>query len=94
MPKTVTLVLDDELAQRLEQFAADSGHDLAGALDHGLRAFLQMEERSRQASQAVIAAAREGQEGAAPGQALDDEAMRLWLLSWGAEDERKRPRSC
>jgi predicted transcriptional regulator len=94
MPKTVTLVLDDELAQRLEQFAADSGHDLTSALDHGLRAFLQMEERARQASQAVIAAAREGQEAAAPGQVLDDEAMRLWLLSWGAEDERKRPRSC
>ena len=94
MPKTVTLVLDDELARQLEQFAAESGHDLAAALDHGLRAFLQMEERARLAAQAVVAAAREGQEAAAPGQALDDEAMRLWLLSWGAEDERKRPRSC
>ena len=94
MPKTVTLVLDDDLARRLEQFAAEKGYEPAGALDHALRAFLEAEDRARLAAQAVIEAARQGQDSATPGQALDDEAMRLWLLSWGSEDERKRPRSC
>ena len=94
MPKTVTLVLDDDLAERLEQFVAERGFDHAGALDHALRAFLDSEDRARLTTQAVIAAAREGQEAAAPGRALADDEMRQWLLSWGAEDERKRPRSC
>ncbi len=94
MPKTVTLVLDDALAERLERFAAEKGFDAAGAMDHAVRSFLDAEDRARLAAEAVMSAARQGQAAAAPGMALGDEEMRLWLLSWGAEDERKRPRSC
>ena len=94
MPKTVTLVLDDGLARRLEHFAAERGFDPAGAMDHALRAFLDAEDQARLAAEAVVDAARQGQAAAVPGMALGDDEMRRWLLSWGAEDERKRPRSC
>ena len=94
MPKSVTLVLDDGLAERLERFAAEKGFDPAGALDHALRSFLDAEDRGRLAAEAVLAAARQGEAAAAPGLALGDDEMRRWLLSWGSADERKRPRSC
>ena len=94
MPETVTLVLDDDLAGRLARFAAERGFDAAGALDHALRAFLHAEDKARLAEAAVVDAARQGEAAAAPGFTLGDDEMRLWLLSWGAEDEAKRPRSC
>lgn len=94
MPKTVTLILDDDLAERVERFAAEKGFDPAGAMDHAVRSFLDSEDKARLAAEAVVSAAREGQAGAVPGFTLGEEEMRLWLLSWGAEDERKRPRSC
>lgn len=94
MPKTLTLVLDDELARRLEDFAVTAGFDPVGAADHALRAFLDHEDRARAAAEAVIAAAEDGEAGAVPGQAIHHDDIRRWLLSWGTEAERKRPRSC
>ena len=94
MPKSVTLILDDSLAERLDRFAEEKGFDPAGALDHAVRAFLDAEDRARLATEAVVSAAREGHASAGPGRVLGDDEMRQWLLSWGAEDERKRPRSC
>ncbi|TAN73362.1 MAG: transcriptional regulator [Magnetospirillum sp.] len=94
MPKTITLVLDDELAARLARFAEETGFDAAGAVDHAVRSFLDGEDRARLTTEALVAAAREGHAGTIPGHALGEDEMRLWLLSWGAETERKRPRSC
>jgi predicted transcriptional regulator len=94
MPKTVTLILDDDLARRFDHFAKTNDLDPAGALDHALRAFLDHEERAETATAAVIAAAAEGEASATPLLAVHHEDIRRWLLSWGDEDEHKRPRSC
>ncbi|CAA7619827.1 transcriptional regulator [Magnetospirillum sp. SS-4] len=94
MPKTISLVLDDDLARRLEAFAKAEGFDAAGALDYALRTFLDHEDRARAAIEAVVAATRDGEDGAAPGLAVHHDDIRRWLLSWGSETERKRPRSC
>ncbi len=92
--RTVTLVLDEELAQRFDHFVAEQGFDEAGALDHALRAFLDHEDKARAAAEAVIAAAAEGEASSGFGHASHHDDIRRWLLSWGTEDERKRPRSC
>jgi predicted transcriptional regulator len=92
--KTVTLVLDEELAHRFDLFVAENGFDAAGALDHALRTFLDAEDKARTATQAVIAAAEEGDASSGFGLATHHDEIRRWLLSWGSEAERKRPRSC
>ncbi|RAU23088.1 transcriptional regulator [Paramagnetospirillum kuznetsovii] len=92
--KTVMLVLDDELAQRFERFAREHGHDEAGALDHALRAFLDAEDKARNATEVMLAAAQEGEATSGFGLASHHDDIRRWLLSWGSEAERKRPRSC
>jgi predicted transcriptional regulator len=92
--RTVTLVLDEELAHRFESFAKERGFDEAGALDHALRAFLDHEDKARATVQAVIAAAEEGDASSGFGHASHHDDIRRWLLSWGTEVERKRPRSC
>lgn len=92
--KTVTLVLDEDLARRLEAFAAERGFDAVGALDHALRAFLDAEAKAAAAAEAVIAAAREGEASSGFGQASHHDDIRRWLLSWGSAAEKKRPRSC
>jgi predicted transcriptional regulator len=94
MPKTLTLVLDDDLCRRFDRFATAKGLDSLAALDHALRAFLDHEERAEAAAAAVIAAAVEGDAAATPLSAMHHEDIRRWLLSWGDEGERKRPRSC
>lgn len=91
MPKRISLVLDDDLAQRLDAFIRDRGGDEAWAVDHALRTFLDAEDAIRAARQAVIDAAREGETPLAP---LHHDDIRRWLLSWGSAMERKRPGSC
>ncbi len=94
MPVTVSIILDDDLARRLERFAAERGFDRTGALDHALRCFLDDEERAGSARDAIVAAARHGDGTSGPDSASHHDDIRRWLLSWGGNGERKRPRSC
>ncbi|CAA7626158.1 Predicted transcriptional regulator [Candidatus Terasakiella magnetica] len=94
MPRTLSLVVDDHLAERLERHIRHHGGDEAAALDHALRRFLDQEDDARAAHDAITAAAQEGEAGASPILAAHHDDIRLWLLSWGCTDERKRPRSC
>lgn len=94
MPKTLTLILDDVLAARLDRAGAELGCDGAVVMEQALRGHLDHLDDVRARRDQVVAAACEGEATAAPGLAAAHDAIRLWLLSWGDEDERKRPRSC
>lgn len=92
MPRTVQLVLDDDLARRLDQ--CRGAGDEASLLERALRAFLDAEADAAAARDAVIRAAGEGEFGAAPGLSADHARVRLWLLGWGGEGESGPPGSC
>ena len=94
MPRTVSLVLDDDLARQLESHLAEHGGDATALLDRALRALLIAEAETAAARQAVIQAAGEGEFGSRPGLSAAHERVRNWLLGWGAEDEPKPPGSC
>jgi predicted transcriptional regulator len=91
MPKRISLLLDDALAARLDEFVRDRGGDEGAALDLALRAFLDAEEACAAARQTVIAAAKEGEIPIPP---RYHDLIRRWLLSWGSEAEIKRAGSC
>ncbi|WP_231848906.1 transcriptional regulator [Paramagnetospirillum magneticum] len=94
MPRTLQLVLDDDLARRLDQRLAVEGGDAAALLDRALRHFLDVEDDRDAAHRAVIAAAGEGEFGARPGLSADHARVRLWLLGWGGDGESGPPGSC
>ena len=94
MPCAVTLTLDDEFVRRLDRLAAERGLERPAVLDHLLRLALELEDKARSAEETLLAAAREGDQTSGPGLAALHDDIRLWLLSWGSDDERKRPRSC
>ncbi|OAN52239.1 hypothetical protein A6A04_00655 [Paramagnetospirillum marisnigri] len=91
-PRTVTLILDADLARRFDAYVAERGGDEAAALEHALVAFLDAEDKARGLAEAVAAAAREGDESPAPARSHDD--IRRWLLSWGSESEKKQGGTC
>jgi hypothetical protein len=90
--KTVTLILDADLARRFDAYVAERGGDEAAALEHALSAFLDAEDKARVLADAVVTAARDGDESPAPARSHDD--IRRWLLSWGSEVEKKRGGLC
>jgi predicted transcriptional regulator len=92
MPRTVQLMLDDDLARRLD--ACRGAEDSASVLERALRAFLDAEADAAAARDAVIRAAGEGEFGTAPGLSADHARVRLWLLGWGGEGESGPPGSC
>lgn len=92
MPRTVQLVLDDDLARRLD--LCRGAEDEASLLERALRAFLDAEADAAAARDAVIKAAGEGEFGTAPGLSADHARVRLWLLGWGGEGESGPPGSC
>lgn len=94
MPRTIQLVLDDDLARRLEERLAVEGGDAAALLERALAAFLDAEDEREAARDAVIRAAGEGEFGAAPGLSADHARVRLWLLGWGGDGESGPPGSC
>ncbi|KIL99727.1 hypothetical protein CCC_03899 [Paramagnetospirillum magnetotacticum MS-1] len=94
MPRTIQLVLDDDLSRRLETRLATDGGDAAALLERALRHYLDAEDDRQAARQAVIEAAGEGEFGARPGLSADHARVRLWLLGWGGEDESGPPGSC
>lgn len=94
MSRTVQLVLDDDLAARVEARLAADGGDAAALLERALRYFLDAEDDRTAARDAVIRAAGEGEFGAAPGLSADHARVRLWLLGWGGEGESGPPGSC
>jgi len=94
MPATLTLTLDDDLVRRLDRLANATGLERAAALEHALRQALDLDEQARAAQEVMLAAVAEGDQGSRPGHSALHEDIRLWLLGWGSEDERKRPRSC
>lgn len=94
MPRTVQLVLDDDLTRRVDECVAAGGGDAAALLDRALRFYLDAEDERRAARDAVIRAAGEGEFGAAPGLSADHARVRLWLLGWGGEGESGPPGSC
>jgi predicted transcriptional regulator len=94
MPRLVQLVLDDDLSRRLEERLAAEGGDAAAMLERALTHFLDAEDDKEAARRAVIAAACEGEFGAAPGLSADHARVRLWLLGWGGEGESGPPGSC
>jgi len=94
MPRTVQLVLDDDLARRLDERLAADGGDAPALLERALRAFLDTEAERAAARDAIIRAAGEGEFGAAPGLSADHARVRLWLLGWGGDGESGPPGSC
>jgi predicted transcriptional regulator len=94
MSRTVQLVLDDDLASRVEARLEADGGDAAALLERALRYFLDVEDDRTAARDAVIQAAGEGEFGAAPGLSADHARVRLWLLGWGGEGESGPPGSC
>jgi predicted transcriptional regulator len=92
MPRTLKLVIDDDLARRLD--ALRGAEDEASLLERALVAFMEAEADSQAARQAVIRAAGEGEFGAVPGLSADHARVRRWLLGWGGEDESGPPGSC
>jgi len=94
MPRTIQLVLDDDLARRLELHLATRGGDGPCLLERALVAFLDAEDERDAARDAVIKAAGEGEFGTAPGLSADHARVRLWLLGWGGEGESGPPGSC
>ncbi|ARJ66890.1 transcriptional regulator [Magnetospirillum sp. ME-1] len=94
MPRTVQLVLDDDLARRVEERLAAEGGDAAALLESALRFFLDAEDDRIAARESVIRAAGEGEFGAVPGLSADHARVRLWLLGWGGEGESGPPGSC
>ncbi len=94
MPVTVQLVLDDDLARRLDAHVAQAGGDGAAALERALRAYLDAEDERMAVQQAVVQAAGEGEFGAQPGLSADHARVRLWLLGWGGDGESGPPGSC
>ncbi|WP_235062967.1 transcriptional regulator [Paramagnetospirillum caucaseum] len=94
MPRTIQLVLDDDLARRLEERLAAEGGDGAALLERALRAHLDAGDEAAAARDAVIRAAGEGEFGTAPGLSADHARVRLWLLGWGGDGESGPPGSC
>ncbi|MBI3444224.1 MAG: transcriptional regulator [Magnetospirillum sp.] len=94
MPRTIRLVLEDDIASRLDAHLAAHGGDEAALLERALRAFLEVEAETAAARAAVIQAAGEGEFGAAPGLSASHEKVRAWLLGWGKDDESNPPGSC
>jgi predicted transcriptional regulator len=94
MPRTVRLVLDDDLARRLDAHLAETGGDAPAALERALRTFLDAEAEAAAVRQAVVRAAGEAEFGTAPGLSADHARVRLWLLGWGGEGESGPPGSC
>lgn len=92
MPRTVRLILDDDLARRLD--ACRGEEDEASVLERALRAFIEAEADAAAAREAVVRAAGEGEFGARPGLSADHARVRLWLLGWGGDGESGPPGSC
>jgi predicted transcriptional regulator len=94
MPVTVQLVLDDDLARRLDEHLTQAGGDGAAAMERALRFYLDAEEERAAVQRAVVQAAGEGEFGARPGLSADHARVRLWLLGWGGDGESGPPGSC